>query len=371
MSVDSIFSETGPLARAIPGYRPRAGQLLMAHTVEGALSREEVLAVEAPCGVGKSLAYLIPAITLAVERNQRVIVSTGMISLQEQLLGKDLPMLRDALPYDFTFALAKGKSNFLCRHRLAEPDELLVNSQENAEHLERLLQWAEATVTGDKAHVTDPEGKPWSPPEEVWAMVTSGSDECLGKACPHREGCFYEAAKRRWKTARIVVCNHHLLVLDLLMGGIILGEAGAVIVDEAHRLPDSARGALGYEVGFGSVARLAARVAAEGHEEAADDLRAEGRAFFEQLTAYRLTPKTYKARIRVPGVVDTQPLLSALGWAREKLRAEEASIDTSDPCCDDDEKERRALLHKLAERCGDISERIHNAISLVDPQQIV
>ncbi|WP_399531121.1 ATP-dependent DNA helicase [uncultured Corynebacterium sp.] len=227
---------------ALGGAR-RDGQMKMANAVTRALESERHLAVQAGTGTGKSLAYLVPAIRHAQNSGHTVIVSTATLALQRQLVERDLPRLVDALEAVMevkpTFAIMKGRSNYLCMNKVAQAEELaaedaLMEEQEVSRmgrHIQRIYKWADETESGDRDDL-DP-----GVPDLAWRQVSVTSAECLGASrCPHGEECFAEAARRKAADVNIVVTNHALLAIDAVSDINILPEHEVVIIDEAHEL---------------------------------------------------------------------------------------------------------------------------------------
>ena len=232
-AVGAAFADQGVLGRAVGGFEPRAGQRQMAEAVAAAIEDGRTLLVEAGTGTGKTLAYLIPAIL----SRQRVVVSTGTKNLQEQIFFKDLPALQDVLGTPFTATLMKGRSNYLCLHRLQtfETQE----SFDRAVFLPVIQDWAARTATGDRAELTDlPEDLP------LWREVSADADACLGSECPSYGDCFLTLMRQRAGDADIVIVNHHLLCADASVRQSAFGEvipgAATLVVDEAHQLEDVA-----------------------------------------------------------------------------------------------------------------------------------
>jgi ATP-dependent DNA helicase DinG len=230
-----IFGLDGPLARLLPGFRPRQSQLQLAERVAEALAERRWLVAEAGTGTGKTFAYLVPALL----SGKRVIVSTGTRTLQDQLFHRDLPLLNKALGRGVSIALLKGRANYLCRERLLRmPQELPLSG--TADSLTQLLhQWAGQTLEGDLAELAQlPDGHP------LRERVTSTRDSCTANRCAEFSRCHVFAARRRANEAEIVVVNHHLLLADLALKeegyGDILPTADAIILDEAHQLPELA-----------------------------------------------------------------------------------------------------------------------------------
>jgi ATP-dependent DNA helicase DinG len=233
-----VFNLGGPLARALPGYAYRPEQAAMAKAVGRALAHLEPLIVEAGTGTGKTFAYLVPALL----SGRSVIISTGTRTLQDQLFHRDVPQLAKALGLPVTIALLKGRSNYLCRHRLelaTQQGSLLGEERSATRVLARVSRWAATTKTGDLAELTDlPEQS------SVWPQITSTRENCLGQECPQFARCHVFEARRNAQAADIVVVNHHLLLADLALKdegfGDLLPGAEAVILDEAHQVPDTA-----------------------------------------------------------------------------------------------------------------------------------
>jgi ATP-dependent DNA helicase DinG len=235
---NDVFNLEGPLARVLPGYAYRPEQAAMANAVGLALARLEPLIVEAGTGTGKTFAYLVPALL----SGRSVIISTGTRTLQDQLFRRDVPLLAKALGLPVKIALLKGRANYLCRHRLelaTQQGSLLGGERGAARTLARVSRWAATTKAGDLTELTDlPEQSP------VWPQITSTRENCLGQECPQLSRCHVFEARRNAQAADMVVVNHHLLLADLALKdegfGDLLPGAEAVILDEAHQVPDIA-----------------------------------------------------------------------------------------------------------------------------------
>src|SRR5437773_9933907 len=207
--VHAFFSENGPLSKA-RNFEFRPQQQEMAARVAQALEEERHLVVEAGTGVGKSLAYLVPAILFALEQHKKAIVSTHTINLQEQLLDKDIPILKKILPVEFEAALMKGRQNYLCPRRLEralqQQNELFTGPEQN--ELTRLAQWARTTRDGSLSDLSV------EPDPKVWAQVCSEPHICTTKSCG-QSNCFYQQARKRLLTSDVIVINHTLLFMLL------------------------------------------------------------------------------------------------------------------------------------------------------------
>ena len=223
------------------GGAERPGQVAMAEAVTKALTNERHLAVQAGTGTGKSLAYLVPAIRHAQGTDTTVIVSTATLALQRQLVERDLPRLVEALDPLLsrtpTFAIQKGRSNYLCLNKLAvdpSQEDALIDDEEVSwlgRHIKRVYEWADETETGDRDDLEP------GVPDQAWRQLSVTAAECVGATrCPHGEECFAEAARRRTQDVDIVVTNHALLAIGAMSDINILPEHSAVIIDEAHEL---------------------------------------------------------------------------------------------------------------------------------------
>ncbi|HKI38074.1 MAG TPA: helicase C-terminal domain-containing protein [Gemmataceae bacterium] len=254
MSITSILGPDGSIAQRLPNYEPRPQQLDMAEGVAQAIADRYHLMVEAGTGVGKSFAYLVPAILAATaSKDCRVVVSTHTISLQEQLVRKDIPFLQSVMPQQFTAVLAKGRSNYVSLRRLRGAQQrasgLLV---EDAAHvqLNQIGRWARQTQDGSRSDLS------FQPSPAVWDLVESDTGNCLGRNCRDYEQCFYYKAKRRLFGAQLLVVNHALFFSDLALrraGANLLPDYKVVIFDEAHTLEDVAADHLGLQVSRGAV----------------------------------------------------------------------------------------------------------------------
>jgi ATP-dependent DNA helicase DinG len=312
--IDTVFGPNGIFARRFQGYTPRQGQIELTRAVDRAIEENAHLMAEAPTGTGKGMAYLVPAIQHAVKHDKRVLVVTGNIALQEQLVGKDLPLLAEVLPWDFTYALLKGRQNYLCPSRLheqeAEPQLDMPGEPFDANAYEAILAWAETTETGDKSEL------PFEPPARLWRRFSIASEDCKGNECRFRDQCFAAKAKARAEQAMVVVSNYHLLLLHLHLREItgrdlILPPFDISICDEGHKLADIAREFFGFRITAGSVRWAGRLLNRMGHVRLATRLETETSAFFDALDAYERSD-AYDRRLRVPGVVPHQALRAAL-----------------------------------------------------------
>src|SRR5918997_1269214 len=259
-----ILSPDGAIARRMAGYESRSEQLRMAEAVAGAIEAPTHLMVEAGTGVGKSFAYLVPAILAAAEAGKKVVVSTHTISLQEQLLGKDLPFLRAVMPQEFSAVLVKGRSNYVSLRRL---DGAVARAgatfrwPEEFEQLDGIRGWAAETEDGSRSDLD------FIPGPSVWDVVASENGNCMGRGCPRHRDCHYFKARRRMRSANILVVNHALFLTDLALraaGAGFLPQYEVAIFDEAHTLEAVAGGHLGLEISPGQGENGVSRLVHEG-----------------------------------------------------------------------------------------------------------
>ncbi len=254
LDLEDIFGAGGPLARALPDFKVRRDQRRMAQRIADALSARESLVVEAGTGTGKTFAYLVPALLSGL----RVLISTGTRTLQDQLFAKDLPLVSAAIGRPARVALLKGRANYLCRYRLERIDtyaeqlslaDIAPPRTKSAQAmLARIQRWARTTQRGDLAEI-----RGLSDSHPVWPQVTSTRESCLGQRCAEFSRCHVVLARREALDADIVIVNHHLLLADLALKedgfGDLLGSADAIVLDEAHQIPDLATQFFGAHVG--------------------------------------------------------------------------------------------------------------------------
>jgi ATP-dependent DNA helicase DinG len=285
-TVEAILGEGGRLAAALPGYEHRADQLGMAQAVAEAIAARGYLVAEAGTGTGKTLAYLVPAIL----SGRRVIVSTATKTLQEQIWGKDIPLLRDLCGLEFSAAYLKGRSNYYCLHRGEEFARApTFAAREDAALWPRIEAWAQETTTGDRAEIDLPDQY------HTWRDLSATSESCLGRECQRYEECFVTRARAVAAEADVLLVNHHLFFADLAMrtsraGVEILPDHDVVVFDEAHALEDVATEYFGLQVSSYRVeelARDALRAVSDRPDlasmmkEATGEIRKAGERFFQ------------------------------------------------------------------------------------------
>jgi ATP-dependent DNA helicase DinG len=260
--IERFFGTEGPLAASLDGFEHREEQVRMAFAAAEAFNGNRIALIEAGTGTGKSLAYLVPALTWAVANKERVVVSTNTINLQEQLTRKDLPLLAKRLPAPFRAVLVKGRSNYLCLRKLetvkAEP--ALFPDEAGAE-LQAILEWSGKTAEGCRNDLS------FIPKDEVWEEVACEADQCTRARCPHYAKCFFYSARREAAGADLLVVNHALLMADVA----VRAEAGAgssgvlppfdrLIFDEGHHLEEVATSHLSAQVSRQGLLKLLGRL---------------------------------------------------------------------------------------------------------------
>ena len=262
----SVFSATGALAQVVPGFRARPFQLEMAEAIQKVIKNQEVIVSEAGTGTGKTFAYLVPALL----SGGKVIISTGTKTLQDQLFGRDIPTVRDALKVPVTVALLKGRANYVCHHHLERAkDDGRLPSRDDVMHLARIESFARISLTGDRADLSEvPENA------GVWPLVTSTRDNCLGSQCTHYDKCFVMKARKQALEADVVVVNHHLFFADVMLReesvAELLPACNTVIFDEAHQLPETASLFFGQSVSTTQLTDLACDARIEAATSAKD-----------------------------------------------------------------------------------------------------
>jgi len=259
LNLAAIMGASGPLSRALSGFTPRPAQQQMATRIDEALQQREILMVEAGTGTGKTYAYLVPALLSGL----RVLISTGTRTLQDQLFNRDLPLLAGALGRPARVALLKGRSNYLCRSRLADigrQQQVLPASADAL--LARIRDWSQATRTGDLAELPE-----LTDTHALRPQITSTRENCSGTRCSESARCHVFEARRQAMEADIVVVNHHLLLADMALKeegfGDLLPGVDAVVLDEAHQLPDLASEFFGVSVSSRQIELLLADLARE------------------------------------------------------------------------------------------------------------
>jgi ATP-dependent DNA helicase DinG len=352
MKVLEVLGPEGLVARRLQAYEHRPQQLAMAEAVAHAISAPSHLMVEAGTGVGKSFAYLVPAILARLddagdtEPKKKIIISTHTISLQEQLIQKDIPFLRAVLPQEFSAVLVKGRSNYISLRRLAAAQERAGSTffaEEEFEQLRKIAGWAKSTSDGSRSDLS------FRPLWPVWDEVQSEYGNCLGRKCPTYKGCYFYAARRRIHNAQVLVVNHSLFFSDLALrraDAQLLPDYDVVIFDEAHTLEAVAAEHLGAEITNSQVDYLlnklynprlnrglmvfhnsrAGELQVQRSRDAADD-------FFDSIALWRHSQTNSNGRIRSPlplenrVSIELRNLASAIAKVAEAVERDEQRME--------------------------------------------
>ncbi len=247
-TIEHVFAPDGRIARRLAGFEARPGQVQMAQLIERGFLESLHTIVEAGTGVGKSLAYLVPAL----RANKKVVISTGTIALQEQLVHKDIPLVVGALEHPVRVELLKGRSHYLCRAKYEKmAGERLVAPTMS---MDRLWHWADRTTTGDRAELD------FMPRSDEWEALDADADDCIGELCSRFDDCWFFKRRDAARYADVVVVNHALFFLDLAVGGGLLPSYDVAILDEAHQCERYATAALTASLSHASVARVMRRL---------------------------------------------------------------------------------------------------------------
>lgn len=244
MLIDETFGPQGPIARSLAGFEARPGQVQMAQLIERGILENAHTIVEAGTGVGKSLAYLVPAL----RSGKKVVISTGTIALQEQLVRKDIPLVVEALGIAARVELLKGRNHYLCRQKYEQMSAARLVAPSAA--MEKLWLWADRTETGDRAELT------FMPRSDDWEQLDADADDCVGEFCSRFADCHFFKRRDAARFADIVVVNHALFFLDLAAGGSLLPAYDVAILDEAHQCEKYATAALTATLSPGGVGRM-------------------------------------------------------------------------------------------------------------------
>ena len=315
-----IVAALGPdglLSRRLEGFSFRSQQLEMAQAVAEITEKGGVLITEAGTGTGKTFAYLVPALLSGL----KVIISTGTKNLQDQLFHRDLPLVQEALAHPAQVALLKGRANYLCIHRMENTlQEGRLRSREMAGHLMDIQEWSKDTESGDMAELS-------SVPEDadIWPLVTSTVDNCIGQECSAFSKCHLVEARRRAQESDLVVINHHLLCADFALReegfGELLPEADLFIVDEAHQLPETASNFFGLTVSGRQMLELAKDTETEHLREAGDmpELPERAKALTKAVRDLRLAFGVDLRRGPWSELENDATVMKSLARAREKL----------------------------------------------------
>jgi ATP-dependent DNA helicase DinG len=374
MSVTSILGPNGAIARALKNYESRKEQLQMAEAVADAIAGGQHLMVEAGTGVGKSFAYLVPAILAATATKKfRAVVSTHTINLQEQLVHRDIPFLQSVWPGRFQAALVKGRANYLSLRRLRGAQRHMISLLDDRgpqDELTRIGRWSRQTQDGSRSDLG------FQPSPAVWELVESDSGNCLGRECDDYDKCFYFKARREMHGASLLIVNHALFFTDLALrrvGHGILPDYDVAILDEAHTLEDVAAEHLGLQITRGSVDfllnRLHHRHRERGllayHQDAAglrqvEYARQASDQFFGEVLAWQQKHERGTGRASSPHIV-ADPLSEELKKLASRLEVISKDVDSD---------EEKIELTAAADRCATLADAIIQWLEQGLPDQV-
>ncbi len=379
--VEAAFEATGALSQALRGFTPRSSQTRMAAAVAGALNTSSCLVAEAGTGTGKSLAYLVPAALFALANGCRVLVSTHTRNLQDQLVLKDLPVVKKVAGEDLRFSVLKGRSNYLCQHRFRR---LLAGELGDFSYRERmgmlpLIRWAQETRTGDIEEQNEFNVKWFS---RIWRSVSAEAHFCEGRRCQEYSCCFLQLARQRALGSHVVVINHALFFSEICADSSFLGKIGPIIFDEAHHLESCGHRYLRTEVDssrcnafLDTVSNLEKGIKKFGEREnpAFDDkefkplakrLRGDVKAFLDNGLAWARSqnPPAPEFELDVPAGVflssgDAPSFMSALADLQDCLRRYSQLCEA-----DGDTPAHRTLLGEILS-CGDAASQLKADLS--------
>jgi len=344
LTVDDILAPGGIISQNLSGFEQRDEQLAMARAVEQAFAAPQHLIAEAGTGVGKSFAYLVPAILQAAEHRKRTVISTYTIALQEQLITKDIPFLHKVLPVEFSAVLGKGRGNYICFRRLAlalKNRGRLFTGLTESDHLDRLAQWAMETSEGSLQDID------FNVSTALWEKVRSETGLCGGPKCSHYSKCHMQAARKKMQDCHLLVVNHALFFSDLNLPpqAKLLGDYSLVVLDEAHTVEQVAGDHFGLSVSLAAIQHLLRNLYDEKNNRGILALAQDKLAVASALKTYQAADNFFNAlacappsdvrpngRIARPDIVpnDLSPALNGLSGRLKELRRnsdEEQAMD--------------------------------------------
>jgi ATP-dependent DNA helicase DinG len=315
--VDRLFSAGGPLAPSVGSFSPRRSQTEMAKSIAQAIADQSTLIAEAGTGTGKTFAYLVPALLWG----GKTIISTGTKNLQDQLFLRDIPTVRAALKAPVSVALLKGRSNYVCHYHLERTlQNGRMTSRDDVGNLREISRFIKMTSSGDKAELSKvPENA------QIWNLVTSTRDTCMGAECQYYQDCFVMKARREAQQADVVVVNHHLFFADVALKdtGVaeLLPSANTIIFDEAHQLPDTATLFFGQTVSTSQILELCRDVLAEGlaHARGGPDWAKVVMVVEKAARDLRLTFPQDIMRLSLAQIMPSSEFFPALNTLKDKL----------------------------------------------------
>jgi len=266
--LEKLLMPMGPVARKLgDNFEHRKEQIKVLNETARAFNEDSIALIEAGTGTGKTFSYLIPSIKWALQNNERVVISTNTINLQEQLIGKDIPMLKEAIQENFTYSLVKGMRNYLCilRAETVDDGQQDLIEDEESDEINNIIEWAKTTSDGSLSDLS------FSPKQNTWDKVSAESESCIRSKCPHYAECFFFKKRREISAAQLLIVNHHLFFSDLAIkaatndtdSGILPGY-NRVIFDEAHNIVDAATSHFSLSVAKFGLTRTLRRLKARG-----------------------------------------------------------------------------------------------------------
>jgi ATP-dependent DNA helicase DinG len=364
--VAKTLSHHGALAQAVPGFQPREGQTDMAMAVTQTLEQGGQLVVEAGTGVGKTYAYLVPVLL----SGQRALVSTATKALQDQLFSRDIPRLVEVLGLPIRVALLKGRSNYLCLHRMQQARHSAESAQPGAQRaLAKIETWAQSTRTGDMAELTGLDER-----SSLWPLVTSTRDNCLGSSCPSYRACHVNLARKEAMASDVVVINHHLFFADMAVreSGVaeLLPTVRVTVFDEAHQLNEIGVNFLGKQLSTVQLLELARDVLATGLQLARGlvDWHALADQLEKAARDLRLAAGMHRGSVRLrwtdvmPEGVETQEWGSALAQLVQALAQLQTGLEMVTELAPD--------FQRLRERAAELAQKAHLFAQAPDPEGV-
>ena len=376
--LEALIGPAGPLVHEHPAYEDRPGQRAMLRQVAETYNRGGVTMVEAGTGTGKSLAYLIPSAEWALQNAERTVISTNTINLQEQLDGKDLPLVRRLVGEDVDWELVKGRGNYISIRRamLAAESAPLLFPDDRADELDGLLEWIGRTEDGSRADLT------FVPSEDVWDEVKSDGDICLRARCPHFQACFYQRSRHRAASANLLITNHHLLFSDLSVriatqnykASAVLPAYRHLVLDEAHNIEDAATSHLGLEVTRRGMFRTLSRLDRRGRgvltavqEALAGRTEREPAMELRSRIEERVRPALEEARGQLTLFLNVlEPLLPLDAVGAVRIGTSEMSEPTSHPGVRERLDGLAAAFRALERELRDVRERLEDHDTLAE-----
>ncbi len=365
--IKDVFGPGGVFAQNFKNYEPRPGQMHIAAAIDHAMHEKQHAFIEGPCGVGKSLAYIVPATHHASGDAKKIVIATANIALQEQLINKDLPAMAEILPWKFTYGLLKGLNNYACKAALASQETIrnqksMFQSPELFQQMSDIYTWAAKTQTGDVSELS------FLPDGLVWSRLSVTAEDCAGADCPLKDECFGLKAKQDALKSDVIVTNYHMLFAHLSMVGAwtaddkgILPGFSYLIMDEAHEAPDIARDFFGFQLSQRNVDAIASQAKSLlGMDTVSENMKKDADLFFSALVDYARSP-SYKIRLRAPHVVDGSTLLKHLRAV--ETQAEVNLLAEADPA-------KKQSLKKLFNRAANAAKGLDETLELADPNAV-